>query len=74
MGSVCAQPGLGAAGSGAPQGRDGCEIRVVWSCGTFSVAGFTAIALSAKLLLDAHRVESPGVWQRNISFKLVLLP
>lgn len=35
--------------------------------------GFIAVALSAKLLLDAHRVKSPGVLQRNISIKLVFL-
>lgn len=38
-----------------------------------SVVGFIAVAVRAKLLLDAYCVKSPGVLQRNISVKLVLL-
>lgn len=64
---------LCAARSGAPQGR-GCEMYVsVVKLRGVSEVGFIAVVVRAKLLLDAYCVESPGVLQRNISAKLVLL-
>lgn len=35
------------------------------------MADFIAVALRANLLLDAHRVKSPGALQRNMPVKLV---